>query len=110
MGNKLTSKPVPQPGPQLGLELGLEPRFESGLEQPLEPRLEPRLHPGLRLLARYTGILKKYNLLSAESYLRFFSILAEVMDAFSKKYGIYGLPADKNYLFFVHSAFVNGMK
>ena len=58
-----------------------------------------------RVLARYTGILKNCNLLLAESYLRFFSILAEVIDAFSRKYGIYGLTADKNYLFFAHSGF-----
>ena len=58
-----------------------------------------------QVLARYIGILKKCNLLLAESYLRFFSILAEMMDAFSRKYGIYGLTADKNFFFFAHSCF-----
>lgn len=28
-----------------------------------------------------------------------------MMNAFSRKYGIYGLTADKNYLFFAHSCF-----
>ena len=59
----------------------------------------------VRVLARFTGILKNCNLLLAESCLRFFSILAEVMNTFSRKYSIYGLTADKNYLFFAHSGF-----
>ena len=62
-----------------------------------------------RALARYIGILKKCSLLSAESYLRFFSILAEVIDAFSRKYGIYGLTVDKNYLFLLTACSANGL-